>query len=163
MMEATDADVSLVSLGGIYEGKYENRYGVQCGIYAGFVREEQVNIFRPWDSSLALVSLTGAEIEEMADQGRVFTITPEENTIDPEERETVECSFPYVLTLRGGAELDPERQYRVVFSEKDYNEALAEGWGEGLEIVEGENSGKAIMAWLANLPDGHFDRSSLEI
>jgi raffinose/stachyose/melibiose transport system substrate-binding protein len=55
MIDALDADVSLVSLGGIYDDCYENSTGVQCGIYDGAVSEEIVNIFRPYGTGLATV------------------------------------------------------------------------------------------------------------
>jgi hypothetical protein len=162
MMAYTGADVSLVSVGGITEDLLENASGVQCGIYAGSINEEVVNIFRPYGTALATIDLTGAEIAELLATGRQLRADPD--AIGTEYTyldQVVEYAMPYVLTVRGDGELDPAATYTVVFNRQDIFDDLAEAWGDRLTTIDDANSGTAITAWLEALPDGHFGAADL--
>jgi hypothetical protein len=163
MIQCAQADVSLVSLGGIYMNTYENAYGAQCGIYAGAVNEEVLNIFRPWGSKLAEIDLTGAEIKALAEAGHEFRSDPEAiDSEHPDAEGIVEYSMPYVLVVKNDEQLQDENVYSVVFNYGDYSEDIAKEWGERLKIIEDKNTATAIGEWIAALPDGHFSKKNLE-
>jgi raffinose/stachyose/melibiose transport system substrate-binding protein len=163
MIDAMDADVSLVSLGGIYDDGYENSTGVQCGIYDGAVTEEIINIFRPYSNGIATVTLTGAEIKELYEKGREYVADPSAiGAQRPDGEEIVEYSMPYVLVVKDNAELDDNKEYKVVFSMGDYSDANEEKWGDGLNTTNDETSGTAIIKWIQSKPDRHFGTKDLE-
>jgi hypothetical protein len=164
MIEETDADVSLVSLGGITDdgNNLENPTGVQCGVFAEGMSEEIINIFRPFSSMLATVKLTGAEIQELADSGKELCADPdalgsEYTYLD----EPVTYYMPYVLVVRDDAQLNPDQTYTVVFSGGDYSDTLAQSWGSNLKLIENADSKTALIDWMEKLPDGHFSSADL--
>jgi ABC-type glycerol-3-phosphate transport system substrate-binding protein len=162
MIQYTGADVALVSLGGIVDDCYENSSGVPCGIYAGPIRGEQdINIFRPFGTSMATVALTGAEIQQMLADGRYYDVEPGTYAQRPDETEWVHYAMPYVLTVRNDADLEPEQTYTVVFSTGDYATDLAEAWGEALVLTENASDLDAIAAWFEAQPEHHFSAASL--
>jgi raffinose/stachyose/melibiose transport system substrate-binding protein len=164
MMDETGADVSLVSLGGITDdGNYlENATGVQCGIHAGGIDEEIVNIFRPNGNQLATIELTGAEINELVRTGRELYADPDAiGTEYTYLEEPVTYYMPYVLTVRNDEPLKENQTYKVVFSAADYSDRIAESWGERLELIDDANSATALIAWLGKLPDGKLSSDDL--
>jgi hypothetical protein len=165
LIDETDADVALVSLGGITDdGNYlENSAGVQCGIYAGGINEEILNIFRPNSSQLAVIDLTGKEILDMAEQGRELYADP--NKLGTEYTyltEAVTYYMPYVLVTKDDENLSESKSYRVVFSGSDYSDRIAGEWGDRLTILSDESPADALIAWLKKQPGGHFGADALE-
>lgn len=164
MIECVDADVSLVSLGGITEdgNNLENSTGVQCGIYSGGITEEIINIFRPFGTKLATIELTGAEIKSMVQTGRELYADP--NDIGSEYgylSEPVTYYMPYELIVKNDVELVDGRLYKVVFNAYDYSDRLADEWGGRLTLVSNANSGTAIKEWLEKLGDGILTANDL--
>jgi ABC-type glycerol-3-phosphate transport system substrate-binding protein len=165
MIEYTDADVSLVSLGGITEdGNYlENRTGVPCGLHAGSINEELINVFRPNSLHLAVIDLTGAEISAMVDSGRELYADPDALGSEyPYLAGPVTYYMPYVLVAKDDQELSDDETYRVVFAASDYSDRIAEEWGDRLTVIGDESPADALIAWMEELPDRHFDASDLE-
>jgi 2',3'-cyclic-nucleotide 2'-phosphodiesterase (5'-nucleotidase family) len=162
MIAAMDADVSLVSLGGIYDDCYENSTGVQCGIYDGAVNEEILNIFRPYGTGLATITLTGAEIKELVENGREYMADPAAiGAVRPDREGIVKYSMPYILVVKNDAELADKQEYTVVFNLNDYSDANAEKWGERLVITKEETSATAITEWIQSKADRHFSTADL--
>jgi raffinose/stachyose/melibiose transport system substrate-binding protein len=165
MIEDTEADVSLVSLGGITDdGNYlENPTGVQCGIYAGAITESLVNVFRPNSRKMAVVTLTGAEIQDMVDSGRELYADPEENGTNYTYLDApVTYYMPYVLVTRDDEPLSADQTYRVVFAESDYSDRIAKSWGDRLTLISDESPEEAVITWLQKRTNGHFGASDLE-
>jgi raffinose/stachyose/melibiose transport system substrate-binding protein len=165
LIDGTDADVALVSLGGITDdGNYlENSVGVQCGIYAGGINDEILNIFRPNSSQLAVIDLTGKEILDLADQGRELCADPEVlGTEYTYLTEPVTYYMPYVLVAKDDENISEDKTYRVVFAASDYSDRIAGEWGDRLTILSDESPADALIAWLKKQPDGHFGEDALE-
>jgi raffinose/stachyose/melibiose transport system substrate-binding protein len=106
MLDYAGADAALVSLGD-YIDDLQNRYGVNAGVYPGYMTQEQINIFCPWNTDTVTMTFTGAELEALAELGANI--------------EGAGAYFPYVLTVRNDAALEPEQTYTVVFSLADYD------------------------------------------
>jgi hypothetical protein len=154
-----------VSLGGITDdGNYlENSVGVQCGIYAGGINDEILNIFRPNSSQLAVIDLTGKEILDLADQGRELCADPEVlGTEYTYLTEPVTYYMPYVLVAKDDENISEDKTYRVVFAASDYSDRIAGEWGDRLTILSDESPADALIAWLKKQPDGHFGEDALE-
>jgi raffinose/stachyose/melibiose transport system substrate-binding protein len=165
MIEDTGADAALVSLGGITDdGNYlENPDGVQCGIYAGGISEETINIFRPSGTKMTVMDLTGDEISAMTDAGRELLADPDEaGTEYSYLSNPVTYYMPYVLVTKDDAELSGEETYRVVFSEGDYSDSAAEKFSGRMTVLADESPADALIAWFEKLQDGHFDASDLQ-
>jgi raffinose/stachyose/melibiose transport system substrate-binding protein len=165
MMKYTDAEVSLVSLGGITEdGNYlENPTGVQCGIYAEDITEEIIDIFRPNSTQLSVIGLTGKEIKKMASDGRELYADPDESGSEYAGLSApVTYYMPYVLVTQNDEALSDDKTYRVVFAAGDYSDRIAGEWGDRLETLTDKSPADAIASWLKKQPDGHFGVEALE-
>lgn len=99
--EATEADCSLISLGGYHDGK-ENKFGVNGCLWIGPVTDEIISTVNPlgWVDTVKTTVLTGKEIKQLVEKG--FDLYDGGNT------------FPYVLTIPDCDTLDEMREYRVV-------------------------------------------------
>jgi hypothetical protein len=70
--------------------------------------------------------------------------------------------MPYVLVAKDDQNLSDDETYRVVFAASDYSDRIAEEWGDRLTVIGDESPADALIAWMEELPDRHFDASDLE-
>ena len=104
--EACDADVALIS---VNEWKkdvgaaWENFYGANGKLFAGKITEDDLVVFMPtgWYDTICKAELTGREIKDIYEQG--YSLYWDDVT------------YPYVLTVKGGKELEDDKMYTMVF------------------------------------------------
>jgi 2',3'-cyclic-nucleotide 2'-phosphodiesterase (5'-nucleotidase family) len=149
MIEATGADVCLLSLGGITQDLLENHTGAQCGIFPGGIDDEVINYFRPWGTTLTTIELSGQEIQTLMESGRQLRADPE--AIGTEYTyldHVVDYAMPYTLTVREDADLESDQIYTVVFNGGDYSDDQKELWGDRLTVLQEQSTFTALVAWL---------------
>lgn len=100
--EKTGADCALISLGDFHGHNLENRNGVNAKMYADVKLDSNVVCtFNPlgWSSTIQLMTLTGAEINELAETGYY--------------QEGDDTPFEYVLVTKDGTTLEDDQEYTV--------------------------------------------------
>ena len=107
---AGDADAALVSRGGYNEAREINDRGVAWYLYAGNVGVEEINMVRTKCYSVSVLELTGAEIKTLAEGG--FDLYGTGNT------------FPYTLVVKGDAELEDDKVYRLAVGTENLSEDM---------------------------------------
>ena len=111
--KAADADCAMVSLNEYHGEDNFNRNGVAWHLWSGKVGNENINmIVSAGNVSVAVLELTGGEIEQMQQSG----FDANQNG-DP---------YPYVLVTKGGMELDDDTVYRLAIAENELPEAMCE-------------------------------------
>lgn len=133
--KATDADCALISLGDYHGAGYENGNGVNAKIYAAVpMTADTVCTFNPlgWSQTIRLLTLTGAEIKQIAEEGYYKGKDP--------------TPFEYVLVTKDGEELDDDTKYTVaIAAESDERE-------EQGKVAETEIKGQdAIVDYIKEL------------
>lgn len=104
--KASGADLALVSTNKWYttdEDKAMNTRGVACPLYAVPITDEEITAMLPtgWTGTIQTVTLTGARIRELAENGF-------------DKFEDGEHLFPYVLVTPDGMTLEDDTTYTVV-------------------------------------------------
>lgn len=104
--KASGADLALVSTNKWYttdEDKAMNTRGVACPLYAVPITDEEITAMLPtgWTGTIQTVTLTGAGIRELAENGF-------------DKFEDGEHLFPYVLVTPDGMTLEDDTTYTVV-------------------------------------------------
>lgn len=100
--QATGADAALISENAYYsESKDQNEVGVSGSLFALPVTEQEIVSILPtgWNNNIQTVTLTGARIKELAEQGY--------------DREEDGQNYPYMLVTKEGMELKDDTTYTV--------------------------------------------------
>lgn len=119
---AVGADAVMVPLGEFHEGGVELMAGVTGKLYEGRINVEVASSICPGlDGQYALMSMTGAQAEELAEAG--FDAAGDGNP------------FPYLLVTKGDSRLEEDRVYRVAFFMGGYTEEAAGAYSA--EVCEG--------------------------
>ena len=131
-IKATDADVAIVSMPD-FQGfmkltdrdgynSMENNKGCAGKLFAGLeIGTEEINMIRQSGKTLCTITMTGKEINALAENGLKLYEDQAEN-------------FRYVLTVKDDAELKDDASYVVVFALGEIAD-LAEGDYTALEIT----------------------------
>ncbi len=136
LLEQGKGDLSLVSTGGCSNGVYNN-HGVSGRLFEGKIKLNNYNTILPGlGTALVNVTMTGKEITELLEQGRVLS----------DENSRAQASFAYdcsglKVTLQDGkvadavfsdgSRLEFDTEYRVSMATGDYDE---ERFDEAAEI-----------------------------
>ena len=119
LMEKSEADAALISLGGYHGYGKENAQGIQCGIYPGELNLDRMRTVVP-NGNMCIVSMTGKEILEKKKQGVYLNNQKQEG----------EIPFEYVLVTDKNMELEEDTKYLLVICqgellEKQKEEAIS--------------------------------------
>lgn len=103
--EACDADAALISVNEWKDGvdaSWENFFGANGKLFAGKITEDDLVVFLPtgWYDTIYTAKLTGKEIKEFKEKG--YTLYSDDVT------------YPYVLCVKGGKELNDNEIYTTV-------------------------------------------------
>ena len=124
MGQAVNADAALVSVCSLTDCHTANAAGIMAPLYAGHITESVVNMITPnFSSAVQTVTMTGAELKALAAAG--LQVNGE--------------TFPYTLTVKGGAEPDDAAVYTVAFISGGMPEAMKE------QAVSAEVTGQAAV------------------
>lgn len=116
---AVGADAVMVPLGGFHDGT-ELRAGVSGKLYEGSINIEVANSITPaYDGEYAMLTMTGAEVRELADTG--FDAAGDGNP------------FTYVLVTKEGKELEDDEVYQVAFLMQGYTEEVGQTYNARVE------------------------------
>lgn len=119
---AADVDAAMVPIGEFHEGYAGVNSGVTGKLYAGKINDEIVSAICPTnEEGYAVMSMTGARVKELAQEG--FDADGNGNP------------YPYILVTRGEKELLDSGVYEVVFLIHGYTENVGEK--ESAKIYKG--------------------------
>ncbi len=141
---ATGADAAMVPIGTFYKEGISLHAGVTGKLYAGGINVDVSNTIAPgYDGEYAILTMTGAQVKELAETG--FDIAGDG------------APFPYVLEIRGGGEPEEETVYQVAFPMKSYTGEVGQAYAARVE----KGSVRAFLQeWLAEQktvsPDGNL-------
>lgn len=127
-VEMKNADAALISLGDFHGYGKENRFGVQCGIYAGDFHLDRMRTIVP-AGELGTIIMSGADILSKQKQGLYLD--------DPITEESV--PFSYVLVTREDMTLDPEKEYTLVITANDLSQELRDTMQETWTATDSQN------------------------
>lgn len=127
-VEMKNADAALISLGDFHGYGKENRFGVQCGIYAGDFHLDRMRTIVP-AGELGTIIMSGADILSKQKQGLYLD--------DPITEESV--PFSYVLVTREDMTLDPEKEYTLVITANDLSQELRDTMQETWTAADSQN------------------------
>ena len=132
--KAVDADCAMVSLNEYHGGDLYNKVGVGWHLWADKIDTQRVNMIRPSNATISVLTLTGAEIKAMQAGGFDF-----DQNGDP---------YEYLLATKGGAELSDGETYRLAVGTQELAPALCAD-AEVYEITAAD----AIKAYVTELGD----------
>ena len=119
---AAGADAAMVPIGTFYKEGPSLRACVTGKLYAGKINTDTSTTVLPaFDGKYAVLSMTGAQAKELAQAGF--------------DKEGDGRPFPYVLSVRGGGELEDSQTYQVAFPMDSYTGETAEACAA--EVREG--------------------------
>lgn len=103
--EACDADAALISVNEWKDGvdaSWENFFGANGKLFAGKITEDDLVVFLPtgWYDTIYTAELTGKEIKEFKEKGYALY--------------SDDVTYPYVLCVKGGKELNDNEIYTTV-------------------------------------------------
>ena len=127
-VEMKNADAALISLGDFHGYGKENKFGVQCGIYAGDFHLDRMRTIVP-AGELGTIIMSGADILSKQKQGLYLD--------DPITEESV--PFSYVLVTREDMTLDPEKEYTLVITANDLSQELRDTMQETWTVADSQN------------------------
>ena len=127
-VEMKNADAALISLGDFHGYGKENKFGVQCGIYAGDFHLDRMRTIVP-AGELGTIIMSGADILSKQKQGLYLD--------DPITEESV--PFSYVLVTREDMTLDPEKEYTLVITANDLSQELRDTMQETWTATDSQN------------------------
>lgn len=127
-VEMKNADAALISLGDFHGYGKENKFGVQCGIYAGDFHLDRMRTIVP-AGELGTIIMSGADILSKQKQGLYLD--------DPITEESV--PFSYVLVTREDMTLDPEKEYTLVITANDLSQELRDTMQETWTAADSQN------------------------
>lgn len=128
LVEMKNADAALISLGDFHGYGKENKFGVQCGIYAGDFHLDRMRTIVP-AGELGTIIMSGADILSKQKQGLYLD--------DPITEESV--PFSYVLVTREDMPLDPEKEYTLVITANDLSQELRDTMQEIWTAADSQN------------------------
>lgn len=128
LVEMKNADAALISLGDFHGYGKENKFGVQCGIYAGDFHLDRMRTIVP-AGELGTIIMSGADILSKQKQGLYLD--------DPITEESV--PFSYVLVTREDMPLDPEKEYTLVITANDLSQELRDTMQETWTAADSQN------------------------
>lgn len=128
LVEMKNADAALISLGDFHGYGKENKFGVQCGIYAGDFHLDRMRTIVP-AGELGTIIMSGADILSKQKQGLYLD--------DPITEESV--PFSYVLVTREDMTLDPEKEYTLVITANDLSQELRDTMQEIWTAADSQN------------------------
>ncbi len=117
---AVGADAAMVPVGTFYREGSGLKACATGRLYQEKINSDIASTITPsFDGEYALLTMTGAQAKELAQAGF-------DQAGDGE-------SFPYVLTVKGGGELEDGRTYRVAFPMHSYTEEVGSAYGAQVE------------------------------
>lgn len=130
--KAAGADCAMVSLNEYHGDDHYNKVGVGWYLWADRIDSERINMVRPSNATISVLTLTGAEIKELQAGG--FDYNQNENP------------YEYLLVTKGGMELNDNEAYRLAVGTEELAETMR-GSAEVLDI----SSDTAIKEYLLEL------------
>ena len=123
-VEMKNADAALISLGDFHGLGKENKFGVQCGIYAGDFHLDRMRTIVP-AGTLGTITMRGEDILAKKEQGLYLD--------DPVTEDSI--PFSYVLVTNKDMTLEPDKEYTVVITSDELpvelRETMIESWPAG--------------------------------
>ena len=123
-VEMKNADAALISLGDFHGFGKENKFGVQCGIYAGDFHLDRMRTIVP-AGTLGTITMRGEDILAKKEQGLYLD--------DPVTEDSI--PFSYVLVTNEDMNLEPDKEYTVVITANDLpvelRDTMIESWSAG--------------------------------
>lgn len=106
------ADAALIPIAPFYKKAQLLNAGISGKLYKGMIGIEDITAISPsYDGEYAILTMTGAQAEELAEKG--FDITGDKEP------------YPYILVAKGG-ELKEDRTYQVAFLMESYTHETGE-------------------------------------
>lgn len=108
--KAADADCAMVSLNEYHGGDLYNKVGVGWYLWADKIDTERINMIRPSNTTISVLTLTGAEIKELQSGG--FDYNQNGNP------------YEYLLVVKDSVELDDDEIYRLAVGTEELSETM---------------------------------------
>lgn len=117
---AAGADAAMIPVATFYKQGEPLSAGISGKLYKGMINADIISTISPGlDGEYAVLTMTGAQIGELAEEGFHLTGKGE--------------AYPYVLVTKGGAELTDDRTYEVAFLTRSYTSEVGERYHARVE------------------------------
>ncbi len=140
---ALGTDAAMIPIASFYKSGDGLKAGISGKLYKGMVTAEEITTIAPgYDGETAILTMTGAQAKELAEEG--FDIAGDKEP------------YPYILVTKGGKELEDDQTYQVAFLMRSYTSKVGELYNAQVE----EGSFQTILReWLKEQqtvsPDGN--------
>ncbi len=140
---AAGVDAAMIPIASFYKSGDALSAGISGKLYKGMIDGETVTTIAPgYDGEYALLTMTGAQAKELAEEG--FDLAGDKEP------------YPYILVTKGGGELEDDQTYQVAFLMRSYTNETGEQYNA--QVVEGSFE-DILWDWLKEQqtvsPDGN--------
>ncbi len=117
---AAGADAAMIPVASFYKKGDLLSAGISGKLYKGIIDADIISAISPgYDGEYAVLTMTGAQVREMAEEG--FNLSGKGE------------AYPYVLVTKGGASLEDDQTYQVAFLTRSYTKQAGELYHARLE------------------------------